>query len=110
MKLNIIDRVVILIGLLPPSGSIEDMKKNKSIKDKVKLTKEEESMGVVLNKDQNNNVMLKYISEEAKCHYTDIIFSDEERLYLKDCANKINELKGVTETNLDTILLLMSED
>ena len=41
MKLNIIDRVVILIGLLPPSGSIEDMKKNKSIKDKVKLTKEE---------------------------------------------------------------------
>lgn len=75
MKLSVVDRIIIILGLLPPNGSIEDMLKNKSIKEKIKLTKEEEGMGIVLDSDNNNNIMLKYISDKAKTHYVDIEFS-----------------------------------
>ena len=109
MKLSVVDRIIIILGLLPPNGSIEDMLKNKSIKEKIKLTKEEEGMGIVLDSDNNNNIMLKYISDKAKTH-VDIEFSNEEREYLKNCANRINKTRGVTETNLDTILMLTQDN
>lgn len=109
MKLSVVDRIIIILGLLPPNGSIEDMLKNKSIKEKIKLTKEE-GMGIVLDSDNNNNIMLKYISDKAKTHYVDIEFSNEEREYLKNCANRINKIRGVTETNLDTILMLTQDN
>lgn len=54
--------------------------------------------------------MLKYISDKAKTHYVDIEFSNEEREYLKNCANRINKTRGVTETNLDTILMLTQDN
>ena len=108
MKLSVVDRIIIILGLLPPNGSIEDMLKNKSIKEKIKL--EEEGMGIVLDSDNNNNIMLKYISDKAKTHYVDIEFSNEEREYLKNCANRINKTRGVTETNLDTILMLTQDN
>lgn len=110
MKLSVVDRIIIILGLLPPNGSIEDMLKNKSIKEKIKLTKEEEGMGIVLDSDNNNNIMLKYISDKVKTHYVDIEFSNEEREYLKNCANRINKTRGVTETNLDTILMLTQDN
>ena len=110
MKLSVVDRIIIILGLLPQNVSIEDMLKNKSIKEKIKLTKEEEGMGIVLDTDNNNNIMLKYISDKAKTHYVDIEFSNEEREYLKNCANRINKTRGVTETNLDTILMLTQDN
>ena len=110
MKLSVVDRIIIILGLLPPNGSIEDMLKNKSIKEKIKLTKEEEGMGIVLDSANNNNIMLKYISDKAKTHYVDIEFSNEEREYLKNCANRINKTRGVTVTTLDTILMLTQDN
>lgn len=106
ISLSVKDRIIILTEVLPPFGSKKWMSNNISIRNKIKLTIEEE--GCVLLKPSANKVLSEvvYLDKSLANSSKDFDFSEEEILYLKELIGIIDERGGFTENNLTTLCLL----
>jgi len=104
MNLTLIDRIIIMFGILPSTGNIQKILDIKNIKSKVSLTKDEEALGVVFDRDSNGLPYVKYLSPEAQSYSSDIDLSLDEINLIKDNCILMDKNNRITEFNLDTIL------
>lgn len=110
MELNILERVLIYFSLLPKTGDLLTIRLVKSIKKKIELTNEEQSLGIVLDKDMNGDIYIKYISEDALNCIKCIDLSEKELKLITNYCKVLDSNKQITEANIDLIEKFLNED
>lgn len=73
------------------------------------ITPDEEKLGIVFDKNENGEIYLKYISDEAKAISSDMNLTPSELTFLKNCATELDKKAGVTEFNYDTVIKLINQ-
>lgn len=106
MKLSIVDRIIIEQSVLPPTGTINDIKKIISIKDKIKFTEEEQS-SFNISIPSAGMIQINNVTEDMKARSIDYDFTEDEIKLLSECAS-IQDISGwVTPSSLETIDMLI---
>ena len=108
MELTIQDRLAIYFTILQNIGNIQTILLNRKIRKMIEITSEESDKGVILDKDDNGGVFIKFLSEEAKNITIKYDFNENEIKYLKECCEVLDKNNKVTEFLLDTILKIIS--
>lgn len=102
MKLTFKDRLTILYsGLLPQFSTIEGIKINKSVKEKVAFTPSE--LKILSLKDMGNGNMSYILTESVEKFTIEAAFSPAELEHLKSCSNAVAQSGRVSEDTLETI-------
>lgn len=105
MKLSIVDRVILLHGFFPSSGTVEEMEVIHSITRKLTICADEQA-GLRL--EQNRDGTTQVEVTDLRCYERDKDFdlTAEEQAFLEFCADRIDEQRGVTAFSLATIKYL----
>lgn len=107
MKLSIVDRIIIEQSILPPTGTIDRVKKTISIKNKIKFTEEEQS-SFNISIPSAGMIQINNVTEDMKTRDIDYDFTEDEIKLLSECAS-IQDMNGwVTPSSLDTIEMLIN--
>lgn len=102
MKLTFKDRLTILYsGLLPQFSTIEGIKINKSVKEKVAFTQSEQT--ILSLKDLGNGNMSYKILGPVEAFAIEADFSPAEIEHLKNCSNAVAQSGRVSEDTIETI-------
>lgn len=107
MYLSLIDRIIIENSLLPETGTIEQVKLNISIKNKIKLT-EEESSKLSISVPSAGMLQINNITDDMKSRTIDYEFTEQEIKLLSESALRQDINGWVTPSSLDTIEMLIS--
>lgn len=107
MKLTFKDRLTILYsGLLPQFSTIEGIKINKSVKEKVAFSEKEQTLLAL--KDLGNGNMSYLLTVPVEAFAIDAEFSPAEIEHLKNCANAVAQSGRVSEDTIETIEKLIA--
>lgn len=107
MKLSIVDRIIISNSLLPETGTIEQIKLNISIKNKIKLTEEESSM-LSISIPSAGMLQINNVTDEMKNRAIDYELTEQEIKLLNEAALRQDVNGWVTPSSLDTIEMLIN--
>lgn len=107
MKLSLVDRVIIINSILPNTGTIEQIRTILSIKNKIKLT-EQENASLKITVPYNNIIQIDNITDTMLLRDTVYSFSVAEIELLKLFSNSINSNGWVTESSLSTVEYLIN--
>ena len=107
MKLSTIDRIIITKSLLPETGSIDDIKKKISIKNKIGFTEEEyEKFNITI--PSVNMLQIDHITDDMLVRNLEYEISIDELTFLKKLAKLYSDNGWVMESSLDTIEMLLN--
>jgi hypothetical protein len=101
LNLNLKDRLIILKSLLPQFDTRQNIRLKNSIATKIQLSTAEESLAICTNAG-NNQYEIEFKSVDAISATTDVHFTDEELLYLKQRIEFVDQNGMFSADTIDT--------
>lgn len=107
MNLSILDRIIILNSILPPTGTIEQIKTIRSIKSKLNISETDKSKFNV-RFDYANMISVDINDQSILIKDQSFDLTNDELTLIKLFAEATDRNGWITESSLDTIEMLIN--